>query len=157
MDTTIVFEDIAPLEPVVPLFEVQAEAIHRLRSRLFRNEASYEAYDSNQALSADPRNVFMFFEVNAVKMDRDYLANNMQMDSIMRILGEALEDSTMRITKVRIVGFASFDGKRAYNDRLAASRAVSLKEYMQSIYPLRDDQFDLCNGGIAIPVIECGV
>lgn len=73
LDTMIVFEDIAPLEPIVPLFEVQAEAIHRLRSRLFRDEESYEAYDSNQALSADPRNVFMFFEVNAVKMDRDYL------------------------------------------------------------------------------------
>ena len=147
LDTTIVFEDIAPLEPIVPLFEVQAEAMHRLRSRLLRNEESYEPYHPDQALSADPRNVFMFFEVNAEKMDRDYLANNMQMDSIMRILGEALEDSTMRITKVRIVGFASFDGKRAYNDRLAASRAVSLKEYIQSIYPLRDDQFDLCNGG----------
>ena len=45
------------------------------------------------------------------------------------------------------MGYASFDGRKAYNVRLAGSRAQTIKEYMQSVYPLPDDVFEVCNGG----------
>lgn len=137
-----------PVVASVPKFEVPEDQMTRLRSRLLRSEEEYEPYDETVALSADPRNVFLFFDVNVTKMDRSFIQNDLLMDSIMNILGEAMEDSLLRITHIRIVGFASFDGRQAYNMRLAGERAKTIKEYMQSVYPaLEDSIFDVCNGG----------
>ena len=137
-----------PAEPFVPVFAVQGDAMYHLRNRLLRSEEAYEPYDPSMALSADPRNVFVYFDVDVAKMDRSFLKNDLLMDSIMNILGDAMEDSTISISHVRIVGFASFDGRLSYNERLAGSRAQTIKEYMQSIYPeLQDSVFAVCNGG----------
>lgn len=134
-----------PYEPVLPT--PRENSMQRLRSRLLRSEEDYEPYTQSMALSADPRNVFLYFDVNVTKMDRSYIKNDLLMDSIMHIIGEAIKDSTIRISHIRIVGFASFDGKQRYNEQLAGSRAQTIKEYMQSLYPLQDSIFDVCNGG----------
>jgi outer membrane protein OmpA-like peptidoglycan-associated protein len=139
--------EVAPVMPVVPPFEVKVDQMRRLRSALLRNEEEYEPYTESMALSADPRNVFIYFDVNVTKMDRSFIQNNLLMDSILFILGDALSDSTMRITRIQIVGFASFDGRLNSNIRLAGSRAATIKEYMQSQYPLPDSLFAVCNGG----------
>jgi len=139
--------DVAPVKPSVPVFEVKGDQMRRLRSSLLRSEEYYEPYTTDMALSADPRNVFLFFDVNVTKMDRKYLRNDLLMDSIMTILGEAWEDSTIRITRIQIVGYASFDGRVSYNEKLAAGRANTIKTYMQSLYPLPDSLFAVCNGG----------
>ena len=131
----------------VPYFEPKTDNMHRLRSRLLRSEEEYEPYDINTPLSADPRNVFIFFDVNVTKMDRSFIQNDMLMDSIMRILGDVQADSLIRISRIQIVGFASFDGRQSYNERLAGSRAKTIKEYMQSVYPIPDSVFTICNGG----------
>ena len=134
-------------EAMVPYFEPQVDQMHRLRSRLLRDAEEYEPYNTNMALSADPRNVFLFFDVNVTKMDRSFIQNDMLMDSIMSILGDALADSTIHIAKIQIVGFASFDGRLESNVRLAGIRANTIKDYMQSVYPIPDSTFVVCNGG----------
>ena len=131
----------------VSYFEPKVNQMHKLRNRLLRSEEEYEPYDSSMALSADPRNVFLYFEVNVTKMDRSFIQNDMLMDSIMHILGSVQADSTIRISHIRIVGYASFDGRQAYNERLAGSRAKTIKEYMQSVYALPDSVFEVSNGG----------
>lgn len=133
--------------PYTPVINPRQDNMQRLRSRLLRSEDDYEPYTQEMALSADPRNVFLYFEVNVTKMDRSFIQNDMLMDSIMQILGSVMDDPTIRVSHVRIVGFASFDGRQAYNTRLAGSRAQTIKEYMQSIYPLPDSVFAVCNGG----------
>ena len=133
--------------PYTPVINPRQDNMQRLRSRLLRSEDDYEPYTQEMALSADPRNVFLYFEVNVTKMDRSFIQNDMLMDSIMQILGTVMDDPTIRVSHVRIVGFASFDGRQAYNTRLAGSRAQTIKEYMQSIYPLPDSVFAVCNGG----------
>ena len=136
------------IEAKVPYLKPKEDQMYRLRSRLLRDEEAYEPYDMNTALSADPRNVFIFFDVNVTKMDRSFIQNDMLMDSIMHILGEALADTTIRVTHIQIVGFASFDGRQSYNNWLAGSRAATIKDYMQSNYPaLHDSVFAVCNGG----------
>ena len=138
----------ARVEPYVPSFVVSGDSKYRLRNRLLRSEEEYEPYNPSMALSADPHNVFVYFDVDVAKMDRSFLQNDLLMDSIMNILGEAMEDTTIHISHVRIVGFASFDGRLSYNERLAGTRARTIKEYMQSIYPqLQDSVFAVCNGG----------
>ena len=137
-----------PVLAFVPVFEVKGDGMGKLRSRLLRSEEEYEPYNTDMALGADPRNVFLFFEVNITKMDRSFIQNDLLMDSIMNILGEVQQDSMIHISHIRIVGFASFDGRQSYNNYLAGSRAKTIKDYMQSIYPaLNDSVFDVCNGG----------
>lgn len=136
-----------PVIASVPSFEPKVDQMQRLRNRLLRDAEEYEPYTTDMALSADPRNVFLFFDVNVTKMDRSFIRNDMLMDSIMNILGSVKEDSTIRIAHIQIVGFASFDGKQAYNVRLAGERAQTIKEYMQSVYALPDSVFAVCNGG----------
>ena len=138
---------VAPVVPVVPVVEVQNDQMARLRNRLLRSEDEYEPYNPSMALSADSRNVFLYFDVNVTKMDRNFIENDKLMDSIMVILGEALADSTLRITRIQVVGFASFDGRQGYNEQLAGTRAETIKEYIQSVYALPDDVFAVCNGG----------
>jgi len=138
---------VEPVKAFVPPFVPQVDQMQRLRSRLLRDAEEYEPYNTNMALSADPRNVFLFFDVNVTKMDRSFIQNDLHMDSIMHILGEAIEDPTLRITHIQIVGFASFDGRRSYNEKLAQQRAQTIKEYMQSLYALDDSLFAVCNGG----------
>ena len=142
MDTIPVMDTV----PATPKYEAESHEIKRLRNRLLRKEEEYIPYNTDMALSADERNVFLFFEVNVTKMDRSFLSNDLKMDSIMFVLGEALKDSTLRITRIRIVGFASFDGRRAYNSQLAAGRANTIKEYVQSSFGLSDSLFSVCNG-----------
>jgi hypothetical protein len=136
-----------PVMAYVPYFEPKVDQMQRLRNRLLRDAEEYEPYTTDMALSADPRNVFLFFDVNVTKMDRSFIQNDMLMDSIMNILGSVKEDPTIRIAHIQIVGFASFDGKQAYNVRLAGERARTIKEYMQSVYALPDSVFAVCNGG----------
>ena len=135
--------------PSVPRIEPLTDSgMRRLRSRLLRSEDEYEPYDASMALSADSRNVFLFFEVDVTKLDRSFIRNNLLMDSIMTILGEATSDPHIRISHIRIVGFASFDGRMNYNIGLAGSRAQTIKQYMQGEFPqLHDSIFDVCNGG----------
>lgn len=136
---------IASVPPIEPMTD---SGMRRLRSRLLRPEDEYEPYDSNMALSADSRNVFLFFEVDVTKLDRSFIQNNLLMDSIMTILGEATSDPHIRISHIRIVGFASFDGRMNYNIGLAGSRAQTIKQYMQGEFPqLHDSIFAVCNGG----------
>ena len=136
-----------PLIPTMPRIQVKMDEMHRLRSRILRNEEMYEPYDINTALSADSRNVFLFFDVNVSKMDRSFLSNDRLMDSIMFILGDAMRDTTIQITHIQIVGFASFDGRLAYNEKLAGDRAKTIKNYIQSVYAIPDSVFEVANGG----------
>ena len=135
----------AEVAPVVaaPVVEKKPHSI----SELLRNDAEYEPYDPNMTLSADPRNVFVYFAVNETKLDRLYFDNGETMDSVIKVIGEALADSTLRITRIRVVGLASFDGPQSYNEKLAGERAQTIKKYIQRKYNLPDSLFVLYNGG----------
>ena len=139
---------VLPVVAKVEPFEVEVDHMQQLRSRLLRSEEEYEPYNQTMAMSADPRNTFIYFDVNVTKMDRSFIENDKLMDSIMTIIGDAVSDSLIRITHIQIVGYASFDGRVSYNNRLAGSRAQTIKDYIKSLYPsLPDSVFSVCNGG----------
>ena len=114
---------------------------------MLRPGEPYRKYDIKTPLSSDSRNVFIYFEVYDTKLDRAFLENNGSMDSLMNILAKVQADSTLRLERIQVVGFASFDGPLAPNERLAQQRALSIKKYIQSKYALDDEQFIICNGG----------
>jgi len=143
---TVVPEPVV-VEPVEPEKDIQSAEMQRLRSALLRDESEYVPYNTSMALSADPRNTFVYFPVDVAKLDRNFIENDKLMDSIMFIIGDALRDTLLEITRIQIVGYASFDGRLAYNIGLAENRAKTIKEYIQSLFGLGDDQFAVCNGG----------
>ena len=136
-------------EPVVaPVVVAIEEELKRVQARHIRKEEEYEPYDKATALNKDSKNISVFFDVNVAKMDRSFIENDMLMDSIQHILASVLADSTLQISHIRIVGFASFDGGVAYNERLAGRRAQTIKNYIKSIHPqLPDSVFSVNNGG----------
>ena len=110
-------------------------------------EEAYVPYQDDQPLNADPRSTFFYFDVNETRMDSSILQNEVLMKSLQYVIGDALNDPTLRITRIQVIGLASFDGNLRYNQRLAASRANTIKKYIQGIYPIDDSVFDLSNGG----------
>lgn len=128
--------------------DTKSEAMQKLRAALFRDDSEYVPYSETMALSSDPRNVFMYFETNVTVLDRSFFDNAKMLDSIAYLVGDALDDPTIEITHIQIVGFASFDGRMSYNKKLASGRAEAMKKYLQERYPELDDSvFAVCNGG----------
>jgi len=146
-DTTIVVtRDTVISEPKG--MDTNSEAMKKLRAALFRDDSEYVPYSDTMALSSDPRNVFMYFETNVTVLDRTFFDNAKMLDSIAYLIGDALQDSTLEITHIQIVGFASFDARLSYNYKLAAGRATAMKNFLQERYPeINDSIFSVCNGG----------
>ena len=142
-----------PTEPVVPVVPVEPEedkAIAKTEPEPEPTEPEYEVEEevSHMVLSLGPKNGYLYFDVDVSKMDRSFLENEELMSGIMDAIGEILEDTTLRISHIDVTGFASFDGRLAYNTRLAGARAQTIKRYMQATYPqLADSLFTVTNGG----------
>lgn len=125
----------------------KGEPKERMCDCMLRPGEPYRKYDIKTPLSSDSRNVFLYFEVYDTRVDREFLENNRSMDSLMHILTKVLSNPALRLERIQVVGFASFDAPLAFNERLARQRALSIKSYIQSKYGLVDDQFIICDGG----------
>ena len=149
IDTIVtVVRDTVITEREVKGIDTNSAAMKKLRAGVFRDDSEYAPYDINTALCSDPRNVFLHFETNVTVLDRNFIENAKTLDSIAYLIGDALEDSTLEITHIQIVGFASFDGRLAHNEKLAGGRAKAMKDFFQERYPeLPDSIFAVCNGG----------
>ena len=110
---------------------------------LLCHHSEYAPFDPTKPLSADDRNVFLFFDVDVDKFDPNYHNNEKIMEKIMSALDEAVNDPDLQITHIRIVGFASFDGTTAHNSALAKRRAQALKKQIQDKYAIDDSVFDM--------------
>lgn len=137
--------------PIVPVTQEEDKAIAKIQpAEEVQPEEGYEVEEevSHMVLSLGPKNGYLYFDVDVSKMDRSFLENEDLMSSIMDAIGSILEDSTIRISHIDVVGLASFDGRLAYNTRLAGARANTIKEYIQGTYPqLADSLFTVTNGG----------
>ena len=155
-------EQTEPVVPVVPVEPEEDKAIAKTEPEpepaepteptepTESTESEYEVEEevSHMVLSLGPKNGYLYFDVDVSKMDRSFLENEELMSDIMDAIGEILEDTTLRISHIDVTGFASFDGRLAYNTRLAGARAQTIKRYMQATYPqLADSLFTVTNGG----------
>lgn len=123
------------------------DQIRRLRSAVLRPLEEFEPYDPNQRIEKAPSSIFMHFDVDKSHVDRSFIHNDELMDSIMNVIDDALNDPTIEIKLIKIVGMASFDGKLATNEKLGASRAQALHDYIQHRFNFPEDMFRIYNGG----------
>lgn len=123
------------------------EEIQRIRRGLFRPISEYEPYTTDMVLSKDPNAVYIHFDVGRSKFDMDYMHNDEILDSIISVMDEYMNDTTIEIRFIQIIGMASFDGKMQGNLRLAENRALALRDYIRKKYTLPNSMFVIANGG----------
>lgn len=79
---------------------------------------------------------YIDFPVNKTEIYPDYRRNPEELASIRSTIDVVAKDPDTKITSIRIEGFASPEGPYANNERLAKGRALSLAEYVRSLYSL---------------------
>lgn len=141
-------QTIAAQEPeTAPESKVAPTTPIHIREHFVRDHNDYQPHREAIAFRSQDSNSFLFFDTDIAAFDTAYLENNKTMQRFMDAMGEIMADSTIRISRIHIVGLASFDGRVSYNVKLAGHRAQAMKEHIQSVYALPDDLFELTNGG----------
>ena len=85
-------------------------------------------------LSGEP--MLLYFRLGKALVDNGYMDNA----RTLRHLDEVLSDRSLtgRIDSINILSFASPDGNRKYNERLARQRSTVVKGYLVWKYPYLD-------------------
>ena len=111
---------------------------------------NYIPYDSTQVLRKDTDVIFVSFELDKVALDENFHGNAEALNHIIRSIHRVIDDKTLAIRCVQIVGMASIEGSADYNYNIGMQRAEALKKYIQQLVPsLGDEVFDLNSGGEA--------
>lgn len=84
---------------------------------------------------------FVDFVVNKTNILPDYRNNRVEIRKITETIDLVKNDPLVSITNIDIHGYASPEGSYANNTRLAEGRALSLKNYVKSLYTLSDKLF----------------
>lgn len=95
-----------------------------------------QSQDNSHGPDVSGKPMVLYFRFDKAVVDNDYMDN----DRTLRHLGEILSDRSLtgRIDSINILSFASPDGDRKYNERLAKERSIALKGYMVWKYPHLD-------------------
>ena len=111
---------------------------------------NYIPYDGTQVLSKDTDVIFVSFELDKVALDENFHGNAEALNHIIRSIHRVIDDKTLAIRCVQIVGMASIEGSADYNYNLGMQRAEALKRYIKQQVPSLDDEvFDISSGGEA--------
>lgn len=90
---------------------------------------------------AEEGSAFIDFQVNKTNILPDYRNNRFEIRKITETIDLVKNDPLVSITNIDIHGYASPEGSYANNTRLAEGRALSLKNYVKSLYTLSDKLF----------------
>lgn len=90
---------------------------------------------------AEEGSAFVDYQVNKTNILPDYRNNRAEIAKITKTIDLVKNDPLVSITEINIHGYASPEGSYANNARLAEGRALSLKNYVKSLYTLSDRLF----------------
>lgn len=90
---------------------------------------------------AEEGSAFVDFMVNKTNILPNYRSNKAEIAKITGTIDLVKKDPLVSITEINIHGYASPEGSYANNKRLAEGRALSLKNYVKSLYTLPDRLF----------------
>jgi len=89
------------------------------------------------------------FRTGLGEVDASFGDNAARLSELLSFIGHVRRDSTLMLTGVTFSGFASPDGRFAFNRELAAARLASLERMVRSRVDLPDSLVGRENGGIA--------
>ena len=138
---------VAELSPV-PEFKGRAGQLQQ-ENPVVQHISTYRPYDRTRILRKEKGALFVHFDVGRSKLRKDYRDNSATLDRIVDITRQIMADTISSVKKIQLVGFASFEGDPATNERLAQNRAMSLQHYIQQEVSVPDSLFDTVGGGEA--------
>ena len=103
---------------------------------LFGLLAGVHSQENSHGPDVPGKPMLLYFRFDKAVVDKGYMDN----DRTLRHLDGVLTDSTLtaRIDSINILSFASPDGDRKYNERLAKQRSTAVKGYLVWKYPHLD-------------------
>lgn len=95
-----------------------------------------QSQENNHGPDVSGKPMVLYFRFDKAVVDKGYMDN----DRTLRHLEEILSDRSLtgRIDSINILSFASPDGDRKYNERLAKERSTAIKGYLVWKYPHLD-------------------
>ena len=122
-----------PVEPIVE--EVEIVPVDTLPTFAFALVDVPHSKTLTENLSGVAR---VQFAVNRTEIDSTLADNRSELDAIVGKLDSIRNNLGMEISRIVLTGYASPEGSYANNDRLAAARTESLKQFISSAFPLPD-------------------
>ena len=100
----------------------------------------------NQEGSGD-RSTSVRFRVASTRLELSYSSNAASIKKIIEGINLVNDDPRTRLEKITIVGFASPEGERIQNMRLAENRAKALSQHLQRAMNIPANTFEIQSGG----------
>lgn len=103
---------------------------------LFGLLTGVQSQENNHGSDLSGKPMVLYFRFDKAVVDKGYMDNT----RTLRHMKEVLSDSSLteRIDSINILAFASPDGDRKYNERLAQQRSTAVKGYLVWKYPHLD-------------------
>ncbi len=87
--------------------------------------------------------LYISFPWNQAIIRHDFRNNATELDKINQSMQHILNERKGQIHRIVLTGYASPEGKYAYNSRLASKRVEAVKDYLTEIYPTGEILFTL--------------
>ena len=88
-------------------------------------------------------NAYLDFQVNQYQIDLDFRNNRQEMKRIYTSISNIQNNPDVRLSNIRIQGYASPDGTVSLNKELSSRRAISLKKNIQDFFKLDSALFQV--------------
>ena len=98
-----------------------------------------------QKIRKEEGSAYLDFPVNQTTIYPDFRRNPIELQKILNIINLVKQDSFTTITSIDIHGYASPEGSYQNNERLAAGRALALKEYVRKQYDFPESIFHVAS------------
>ena len=98
-----------------------------------------------QKLRKEEGSAYLDFPVNQTTIYPDFRRNPIELQKILNTINLVKQDSFTTITSIDIHGYASPEGSYQNNERLAAGRALALKEYVRKQYDFPESIFHVAS------------
>lgn len=119
-------EPVLPPEPVIVLSPTELLA---QEEGFIRRDDRYETDRQAANYYRDPDALRVFFRQGRIAIDTTYMDNASTLNRLERVLHVMTSDSTIRITRLVVAGYASVEGTLQRNTYLAGKRAEILQAY----------------------------
>lgn len=118
----------------IPLLQIDAQSVYnRMINYITPDE------ELNPKVVSRHFSVYIDYPAGGISVNSKYGNNRAELTKLEEHLKPLLQSASSGITKIRITGYASPDGNTKENERLAGSRSIQFKTYLQKQFNLPDN------------------
>lgn len=140
-------EEVLPVKSVAEVLAPEHKVLHPI--------IDYVPYSKDMVIRKMDGALFVYYEFSSsavkeeIKTPAGARSNTAVLEEVVEVTRQIMADTASTVSKIQIVGLASFEGGRWGNERLSLSRAQALKKYIQDRIAVPDDRFELDGAGEA--------